>query len=289
MSNERTEPSLKQRQDYLLKIYKAFAALCEKYDIPYYAHGGTAIGAVRHQGFIPWDDDIDVFLLREDYLRLREVADAELEGTDYRIYSCETELDCCSLMPCFVDTSTLYIARTMRANNNPKYQKLNIDLFVYENVPEDEKAFKRYATKAWVLGKLFYISLSPYPNVPIKNKVLKKLCQAALFALHYVLKLPFFHDRIVRSLTRHCAKYCGKTSRYALLIDTWPTEDSVSKEDLFPPVKMRFEDIEVDMPKNYDELLRSFYDDYMAIPPESERKIHPIYFLRLDAEEDGAQ
>jgi lipopolysaccharide cholinephosphotransferase len=279
---EEMKYSLQQRQEYLLGIFKAFAALCAKHGVTYYALGGTAIGAVRHQGFIPWDDDIDIFMFREDYFRLRTLADEELKGTNYRIYSCEDDLDYPRPFPSFVDISTEYVPLPLRAGGNPKYLKLGIDLFIFENVPEDEKAFKRFALKAWVLGKLYFIGVTPYPDIPFKNRIVKRLCAAVMYVSYYVFKaLPFLRRRVVNSWNSHCARHYGTTAQFALLVDTWPVSYRASKEDIAPPVIMKFEGVEINMARNYDAMLRHDYGDYLVIPPESARKTHPAYRLRF--------
>ena len=79
------EYNLRPLWDELLKIYKVFASICDKHHLRYYACGGTALGAVRHKGFIPWDDDIDMFMPRHDYTQFIELAKSELpEGFSWQ-------------------------------------------------------------------------------------------------------------------------------------------------------------------------------------------------------------
>ena len=84
------EQQLRKLQLVELEILKDFITICEKYKLPYFATGGTAIGALRHQGFIPWDDDIDVCMLREDYVKFMKVGPKEM-GDKYIFMSTETE------------------------------------------------------------------------------------------------------------------------------------------------------------------------------------------------------
>ena len=71
-------------QKVLLDTFKAFSAICQEHDIQYFAASGTLLGAIRHKGFIPWDDDIDVFLLRKDYEKLLSLRES-LKGTNYMV------------------------------------------------------------------------------------------------------------------------------------------------------------------------------------------------------------
>ena len=89
-SQEYDSEILKKLQKTELEILKDFVKICDKYNLPYFATGGTAIGALRHQGFIPWDDDIDVCMLRKDYEKFMEVAPQEM-GDRYAFMTTETE------------------------------------------------------------------------------------------------------------------------------------------------------------------------------------------------------
>ena len=83
MAGEYDQKTLKKLQAVEFEVFQKFQQICRKYDLPYFAAGGTAIGAVRHKGFIPWDDDIDVCMLRKDYERFLDVAPQELgDGFD---------------------------------------------------------------------------------------------------------------------------------------------------------------------------------------------------------------
>ena len=90
VSQEYDSEILKKLQKTELEILKDFVKICDKYHLPYFATGGTAIGALRHQGFIPWDDDIDVCMLRKDYEKFMEVAPQEM-GDRYAFMTTETE------------------------------------------------------------------------------------------------------------------------------------------------------------------------------------------------------
>ena len=82
-----------------LEVFAAFVEICEKYDLPYFLNGGTAIGAVRHQGFIPWDDDMDVAMLRDDYEKFLQVAPGEIAVSYTHLvsqYDCAAKCGICA-------------------------------------------------------------------------------------------------------------------------------------------------------------------------------------------------
>ena len=83
MKQQLTKQQLKKIQNLELNVLKKFDSLCNKYNIPYTLAGGTLIGAIRHKGFIPWDDDIDVYVLRNDFEKIRKNFPKELKNTDY--------------------------------------------------------------------------------------------------------------------------------------------------------------------------------------------------------------
>ena len=80
--SEYDKNTLKHVQDVQLMILKDFIEICEKNNLEYYAYGGTIIGAIRHEGFIPWDDDIDLLMLREDYEKFLKIMD-EMQSEKY--------------------------------------------------------------------------------------------------------------------------------------------------------------------------------------------------------------
>lgn len=123
-----------------MEVLAAFIEICEKHDLPYFVNGGTAIGAVRHQGFIPWDDDMDVGMLRDDYEKFLQVAPGEIEGK-YELMNAEINKDCLGYTMRMCKVGTKHI--TDEHSKYPTTFGIRIDIFPYDNVPEDPKLRKK--------------------------------------------------------------------------------------------------------------------------------------------------
>jgi phosphorylcholine metabolism protein LicD len=219
-------------------------------------------------------------MFRKDFLKLNEIAKTALAETNYRLYSGEDYPDYPHPLPHFVDTTATFIREDYRTYKNQDYQKLGIDIFIYENVPDDDKQYARYMKKAWVLKKLFYIFNTPYARVPFKNKLLSKITQIIIFCLHYITRiLPFAQRWMTKYWNKFSEKYYEETTHYALLTTMNVCRYKVTLDDTFPLITMKFEDTEVSLSKDYDAQLRYFFDDYMQLPPPEEQTSHPIYFM----------
>lgn len=265
----------------MLATLKAFDDLCSKHNIPYAVACGTAIGAVRHQGFIPWDDDVDIYMFRDDYLRLRQQAREEFGASNYCLYSTETDLDYISPVPHFVDTEGLCVPMDFRKCRKTKYLKFGLDICLLENVPEDTAQFRKYARKAWVLGKFFYIAVTPCPNILLNNKILQTIFTVLIWCAHYPFSLPFVRRGIARAWNAHNSKYYGKTNCYSFMMDTAPSTIRIQRSDILPPIRMKFENIEVSVVREYDKMLRAKYGDYWKLPADGDRKIIKYYKVEL--------
>ena len=143
---------LKRLQQTELEILKDFASVCDKYKLPYFVVYGTAIGAVRHHGFIPWDDDTDVAMLRKDYDRFLEVVDQEL-GDKYKILTPEIDKNYAGSVTHLQRKGTKFV---------PEFSKdlkcdmcIDLDIFPLDHVAMDPKKAKIQELKALFWGKAY--------------------------------------------------------------------------------------------------------------------------------------
>ena len=137
---------LKKLQSVELEMLKDFDTLCEKYDIDYFGCGGTAIGALRHQGFIPWDDDIDIAFTRENYEKFLSVADKEYPGK-YKVLNAETDSNYVLMTTRWVKCGTRFQEECFKDLDCDF--GIFLDLYCFENIPDDDKLMKKQAIKAW--------------------------------------------------------------------------------------------------------------------------------------------
>lgn len=270
---------LKKLQKAELEILKDFISICNKYDLSYFATGGTAIGALRHSGFIPWDDDIDVCMLRNDYEKFMEVAPEELDQK-YVFMTTETEKKYPLMFGKMVKRGTVFVEQAYKQANYPL--GIFIDIFPYDETPENSELRKKIIKKTWFWARMHVLTLIPDPVLPDGLESWKKnLALIGCRIIHYLLKLTgFTADKTSKKYLKWAKMYNNSGSK--LYIDySYENGENlmVRDEQLFPLLKMPFEDTEISMVKEYDEFLRPEYGDYMKLPPEDQRHNHYAAYI----------
>ena len=245
---------LKQLHQVQVEILKDFSSVCEKYSLPYFAVYGTAIGAVRHGGFIPWDDDIDIGMLREDYDKFFQVFQKEL-GDKYNLLTPEIDGRYACTVTHIQKKGTRFVS--YMSQDLKCEQCIFMDIFPFDFVAKDKKAEQKQGRKTNFLGRLLFLSGTAYPYIPYKG--LKK-------------EVAGFFCNI--------AHYHAGGSEYVTSFE-YPgsLKDKVKKDELFPLKKVKFEDIEINVPANNNEFLTKVYGNYMKIPKKSEQVNHMPYIL----------
>ena len=187
----RSKPYKKEVLEHLhrvqIEMIQDLDRVCKKYEIPYFAAFGTALGAVRHQGFIPWDDDTDVGMLRKDYDRFLEIAEKEL-GDHYRVLTPEVDKRYACNVTKLQRKGTVFISHLSK--NLKCEQCIFIDIFPFDCVAPTKKLAKRQWFMTTFLDRLLYLCGTPYPVIPYKG-IKFALAQSICWCTHYGLKL--FH------------------------------------------------------------------------------------------------
>ena len=262
------EKVLKKLQNIQKNILKDFQKICDKYEIKYFAIGGTLIGAVRHEGFIPWDDDIDLGMLREDFDKFLAIPNEEY-NENYYLCTPEKENNYYSIIPKFALKNTAYVTELAEKTGvNP--MGIFVEIFVFENVSPDYKIRKRQIFKVnWIKNLHFQV-------VAKKVILVDKGVKAAL--KYFVKSLLDFYVKIFNITTRKTngmfldATNLKHITGYVAYFGDGTTEDFLSEIDnLFPLIEKKFEDIVIMIPNNYHELLTQAYGDYMKLPPIEDR------------------
>lgn len=248
--------SLQETQNILYEMLKIFADFCDSQGLRYYLYGGTLLGAVRHQNFIPWDDDIDVCMPRPDYEKLRQIS-KKLPGEHYEIkqYS----------QPYIkmVDTRVGFFEHLLREEYHE--ESLFIDIFPVDGVPH-QNANTHFIKIEIDRKKLIYSLVDP-EKLKKKNSpifFLKKLFLRA----HIFRDSKKYSDRIEKRAKSNCYSACDQVSVY---VWGWGAKDVSDKKKFENRVSIRFRDREFWCQGNYEEILRLKYDDYMQIPSVEER------------------
>ena len=227
---------------------------CRKNNIKYFIGYGTLLGAVRHKGFIPWDDDIDIIIPREDYDRFIKGYGNER----YKVLSNEYSEDYYYNFAKVVDLKTYAIERGRDARI--KDLGLYIDVFPVDGLKKNKGlSFSIHYKKAHLLNRMLLYSKNPSLDnrKSLGNRILWK----------YSRRIGF--SKLMKKF-RSCIK--TNKNNYSMVIPGIYGKKDVFPTELISEIKrMPYETIEVNVPGGYDELLTQLYGDYMTPPPESDR------------------
>ncbi len=263
---------LKKLQRLSVDVLRELDRVCRLLDITYFAYGGTAIGAVRHGGFIPWDDDIDIIFLRKDFERFMAEAPAAV-GDRFEVVSSRTE----KYFPATNANLALKGTKCVpeEFDSNPYEYAISLGLYAYDVLIDDEKLLKKQIRATWFWGRLKFLCATGSPHIGIGG-VTGALARAACHIIHGGLRL--FHispQWVQRKYDAAAMRYdATPTGRVADFADKDPVSWSATMEELFPPVEMDFDGVSIFLPHDYDTLLTRGYGDYMTWPPEDDRKNH---------------
>ena len=252
------EETLKDLQQEELKIFKEFIKVCDILNINYYLIGGTCIGAIRHNGFIPWDDDIDVCMLREEYDIFVKQAQKYLPS-NYFLQTFETDPEYPNCFAKIRNSETTFI------EDSVKDKKMNhgiyIDIFPLDNL------YKYNVIK----DKLIKIAL--FRHLHNNSNDFKKKIAVAISDLFYKRKSK---NELCEILDKMYRKGNSKSSEKVVNYGgAWGIKkESHFKSDYQDYKLVDFEDIKVKVPIGYDRCLKDTYGDYMKLPPEEKRQPH---------------
>lgn len=267
----------------LVEILKEFIGICEKNGLTYYCCAGSAIGAVRHNGIIPWDDDIDVLMPRPDYDRLLEIA-RHADFGKYEIIS-----------PYNNDSYPLYFSKMsdrtttlIEDRHIPCVIGLYIDIFPVDGTDDDvEKAKRLKAKYTKIVNRLNAVSTHN-----TFGEYISLLANPKEWGRFAIKTLAWFARGTVR---RHLIAQMDEISRrydydkaenVLLYSGTYGFKDIFPKEWLGKGREFPFESLNVLLPEQYDKYLRQVYGDYMQLPPEDQRvAIHHRAYLNMDRKE----
>ncbi len=257
---------LRKVQLIQLEMTKEVQRICKKHGLRFYLISGTLLGAIRHKGFIPWDDDVDIAMLREDYVKFLELAKTEMDE-QYFVQTWYGEDDyplCISKMR---KKNTSYVEGIFEHANFHK--GIFIDIFVYDNYPENIMFPKLLAAKIHMLKAMIKVKCHRDQwEIPNHYGILKKLKHA----FYQLLGAPYTKAEIVAMHDRIVTRYNNTCTGKKVVCGVVPYGDSVHPTKLFEEiVEVPFEDTTFPCFKEYDYFLKENYGDYMTPPPEHKR------------------
>ncbi len=267
-----TEEQIKKIQELEMKNFDELDRICKKIGVEFFAYGGTLLGAIRHNGFIPWDDDLDVAMARNDYEKFIREAPKHLS-------------DCYYLQTPYSDRKTPFPYTKLRLRGTTYIEYINhkldiekgvyVDIYPIDNLPDrDEDYFKQYK-RFHRLAVLYAWRQSPYLDDQRKifksaiKRTLKRIVSAAL------MLVP--QKKIIQRLDKIATSYNNtETKRKGNFYFPKPVN---SFEKLYPLKEHPFEDRVIKIPGCAEQHLAFRYGDYMTMPPEEKRIGHKPYEL----------
>jgi len=254
---------LKHLQELELMILKDFIKICDDNNLTYYIYGGSLLGAVRHHGFIPWDDDIDVIMFREDFEKFKKCF-MLYDNDKYELLSYETHDDFFFLFSKLSLKGTRF--EEWWVNQVNFNVGINIDIFVLDHVSDNNlKCF--FQTKIpRLLDKLLTLSVIKLVGYPFFIQFISNILHRLL--VFFKIKPKKIINFCLKLLVRY-----GDTKRVCD-ISALNYPQIYNKIDFQDGIPIQFEDIIVNAPANYHNILEQIYGDYMKLPPENERYNH---------------
>nr|WP_296099768.1 LicD family protein [uncultured Mediterraneibacter sp.] len=244
--------------------------ICEKNNIHYFGAYGTLIGAIRHNGFIPWDDDIDICMLRADYDKFIEII-SNLNDPQHYLLASNTEKGYYNNFARICDRRCiLKIKGTLDIPNFGAF----VDVFPLDKVPEAKveriKFYKEleaaYSDVVTALPFRSYNTLSLKRRIGFWKKHLAKV--GNIFKRKNLIEFKNTRDELMK-------KYNLSSSQLVSCLFDTPDDKLIMRlSDITEVQRHVFEDIEINIPRNYDSILKSYYGDYMRLPDENQRYSH---------------
>lgn len=246
----------------VLNILCSFAKFCDENDLRYYLCGGTLLGAIRHKGFIPWDDDIDVLMPRPDFDRLHSLLKKENIQSYYRLIGLEMENS-------FFPFAKIIDTRINVMNDYGTFDKhLWIDIFPMDGLPKNQDESDEILRKAKYLKKCVVLSVAKLGK---GKNLFRKIGKIPLVIFLYW----YTPEKVGRKLDKLARKYDFNESEYVggIAWSLGPCE-RMKKTDYLPYCEVEFCGKKFHAPACWDYYLTQLYGDYMIIPPESQRINH---------------
>lgn len=258
--------SHQESKQIMLNILNIIDEFCRENNLSYYLSGGTLIGAIRHKGFIPWDDDIDLVLFRDDFEKLRLILKNQTKYPQYTLL----DLDCEDYIYPFLK---LVDNRTVAKQFDTKVPHgIWVDIFAYDAVPNN--AIRRYIflRKCQLYRDIALSSVTDFKGVKLTS--LKGVSKLALGIIGKLVGVK----RIARITEKHMRKYNGKNNADFVGGNYSPyvMREYLPKEIVLPTTELLFENKKYTSFKNWDVYLKRLFGDYLKLPPKEKQKTHNI-------------
>ncbi len=265
---------VKETQNVAADILEVIAGLCDKLSLRYYLFYGTLIGAVRHNGFIPWDDDLDIMMPRKDHdILVKYLLDNKEMFPDLEVFNHDVN----KKYPYMITRISDKRYRVIMNNEKEYGMGIFIDIYPFDGLGDTEQEALKFGLKGDRLSSLCYQATRVRCATETTTSTFRKIIKFPVFVFSKIMGKNFFQNRL-KKLER--VKDYDKSEYVGCVV--WL---SGGRKDIFPRkwfdeyVMIKFGDKEYRCPKEYDKFLTQVYGDYMQLPPENERIGHHNYYV----------
>lgn len=258
------EIGLEELKAIQLDILKDIHSFCVSHDIKYSLAFGSLLGAIRHGGFIPWDDDIDIMMRRDEYERF-----IRAYGNDkYRIADLSTNAGYGLPFAKVEDVRTVMEESVEGASAYGVY----IDVFPVDFIPDDVSKRKRYYRKKSLINALYNLKV-------IKVNKERSILKNSVLIISHVLLFFLSKQYLAHMMSVYASRYQGQKTGYVGIVAPADSRiEEIVPSDFFKEyVELPFENIKVMSIKEYANYLKAFYGDYMKLPPIDKRISHHVF------------
>lgn len=261
---------LRELQLTELELMKEVDRICRKNKIDYSLDGGTLLGAVRHKGFIPWDDDADIMMTRKEYERFYKACKRDLDSRKYFFQEFRTDPEYRWGYAKLRKNGTIFLREGQE--HVKCHTGVCIDIFVFDEVPDGYVSRRIHYVLCFIIRKGLYSIVGKKDT----NKFGKKMIYMMLsifprnFWVAGLMKLAKKQYRKGRKLVSHLTYPNRKSIRFGL-----------SAEYYKDYVDIEFEGYRFSVIKEYDRYLTELFDDYMQLPSKEKRKVHPVSKIQV--------
>lgn len=268
--------TLEEVKEIQLNILKDVAIFCEKQNIRYYLAYGTLLGAIRHKGYIPWDDDIDIIMPRPDYNKFVET----YQNDNFIVFSPLNKESHNFTFTKVFDERTIKIEYGMEyADDN--VCGVDIDIFPLDGLPDDNKQRKNFYRKQLFFFRLYRYSVSKYEKSgnPIKSFI-KKIC--------YSFAKCIGKRYLIEKINSNAMQYVFDSSKMvAMSVAPYSGKIYPMPKEIFEQCNIIFEGFYFKAPRGYGEFLKILYGNYMELPPKEKQITHHNYKVYWKENRDG--
>lgn len=270
--NRKFNHYLKELRKVQLEMMDEIARVCDENNLTYVLNYGSLLGAVRHKGFIPWDDDLDICMPREDYERFLEIGKKELKNGCY-LYNNRDFHDCWFSMMKVMKRDTVFVRHPYRFGEEDG-QRIFIDVWPLDNVmgPEEE-AVRKMKKKKSVLTRMLRLKIKTRTKGELSNTQ----------KLRTLLLKPVSEKWLIRKRNQIMTQWRDKETDYWISGGVYDyIKETMPKSWYLPATLLPFEGHEYKFPGNYTEVLQHFYGNYMQIPPVDKRYTHAPFKVQME-------